>query len=183
MGQNGLSRRLDAADWRPRPVVHAAIGRARPRPARTPLHVLESDRVRGVPRDACAPGHVALDVGANVGAYAALLGQWVGATGRVYAFEPSPAAFRGLVRHIALNAQDGVVTPVAAAVADREGTGDLIVADTAGESRLADGVERGRTISVAIVTIDSFCAREGLLPVVHQDRRGRRGAGGASGCA
>lgn len=109
-------------------------------------------------------GTIALDVGANVGAYAVLLGQWVGASGRVYAFEPSPVAFRGLVRHIALNAQDGVVTPVAAAVADRDGTGDLIVADTAGESRLADGVERGRTMSVSTVTIDSFCAREGLLP-------------------
>jgi FkbM family methyltransferase len=109
-------------------------------------------------------GTVALDVGANVGAYAVLLGQWVGASGRVYAFEPSPVAFRGLVRHIALNAQDGVVTPVAAAVADRDGTGDLIVADTAGESRLADGVERGRTMSVPTVRIDSFCAREGLRP-------------------
>jgi FkbM family methyltransferase len=109
-------------------------------------------------------GTIALDVGANVGAYAVLLGQWVGASGRVYAFEPSPVAFRGLVRHIALNAQDGVVTPVAAAVADRDGTGELIVADTAGESRLADGVERGRTMSVSTVTIDSFCAREGLLP-------------------
>jgi FkbM family methyltransferase len=109
-------------------------------------------------------GTVALDVGANVGAYAVLLGQWVGASGRVYAFEPSPVAFRGLVRHIALNAQDGVVTPVAAAVADRDGTGDLIVADTAGESRLADGIERRRTMSVSTVTIDSFCAREGLLP-------------------
>ena len=109
-------------------------------------------------------GSVALDVGANVGAYAVLLGQWVGASGRVYAFEPSPVAFRGLVRHIELNARDGVVTPVAAAVADRDGTGDLIVAGTAGESRLAGGVERGRTLSVPTVTIDSFCAREGLQP-------------------
>jgi len=115
-------------------------------------------------REAVRHGTVALDVGANVGAYAVLLGQWVGATGRVYAFEPSPVAFRGLVRHIALNVQDGIVTPVAAAVADRDGTGDLIVADTAGESRLAGSVERGRTMSVPTVTIDSFCAREGLLP-------------------
>ena len=82
MGQERLSRRLDAADRRPRPVVHAAIGRARPRAARTPLPVVESGRVRRVPRDAAAPGMVALDVGANVGAYAVLLGQWVGASGQ-----------------------------------------------------------------------------------------------------
>ena len=115
-------------------------------------------------RGAVRPGTVALDVGANVGAYSLLLGQWVGASGRVYAFEPSPAAFRGLVRHIALNARDGVVKPVAAAVADLDGVSDLLVADTAGESRLAIGVERGRTVSVPTVSVDSFCARENLQP-------------------
>ena len=115
-------------------------------------------------RGAVRPGTVALDVGANVGAYSVLLGQWVGASGRVYAFEPSPGAFRGLVRHIALNARDGVVKPVAAAVADLDGVSDLLVADTAGESRLAIGVERGRTVSVPTVSVDSFCARENLQP-------------------
>jgi FkbM family methyltransferase len=115
-------------------------------------------------RATVSPGSVALDVGANVGAYSVLLGQWVGGSGRVYAFEPAPPAFRGLVRHIAINSQGGVVTPVAAAVADRDGTADLIVADTAGESRLADGAGRGRTVNVPTVTIDSFCAREGRQP-------------------
>lgn len=126
-------------------------------------------------RDAAAPGMVALDVGANVGAYAVLLGQWVGATGQVFAFEPSQSAFDGLVRHIALNAQADVVRPVPAAVSDRDGTGALIVAGTAGESRLvgtgrsADLKVRttnqaGAVISVPTVTIDGFCAREGVQP-------------------
>jgi FkbM family methyltransferase len=125
-------------------------------------------------RGAVRPGYVALDVGANVGAYSVLLGQWVGASGRVFAFEPSPGTFRGLVRHIALNGQSGVVRPIAAAVADRDGAADLLVADTAGESRLKAptlkgsastvGVERGTTIRVPTVSIDSFCAREGVQP-------------------
>jgi hypothetical protein len=72
-------------------------------------------------RAAVRPGTVALDVGANVGAYSVLLGQWVGGSGRVYAFEPAPAAFQGLVRHLAMNAQGGVVTPLAVAVTDRDG--------------------------------------------------------------
>ena len=55
---------------------------------------------------AVSPGMVALDVGANVGAYSMLLGQWVGPTGRVFAFEPAPQAFSGLVRHIHLNDLD-----------------------------------------------------------------------------
>src|SRR5262245_25115059 len=47
-------------------------------------------------REVVRPGMVALDVGANVGAYTMLLGQWVGPTGRVFAFEPAPNAFQGL---------------------------------------------------------------------------------------
>ena len=115
-------------------------------------------------RNAAAPGMVALDVGANVGAYAVLLGQWVGASGQVYAFEPSQRAFDGLVRHVALNAQAGIVRPVPAAVSDRDGTAALIVAGTAGESRLAGTAESATVIRVPTVTIDSFCAREGVQP-------------------
>ena len=115
-------------------------------------------------RAAVTPGMVALDIGANVGAYSVLLGQWVGASGRVYAFEPSGAAFRGLVRHVSLNAQDGVVQPVAAAVSDVDGDANLIVADTAGESRLAGPSEVGATASVPVTTIDAFCGREGIQP-------------------
>src|SRR5688572_25899424 len=65
---------------------------------------------------AVSPGMVALDVGANVGAYSMLLGQWVGPSGRVFAFEPAPLAFNGLVRHIRLNELNDVVRPVDAAV-------------------------------------------------------------------
>jgi FkbM family methyltransferase len=114
-------------------------------------------------RAAVGPGHVALDVGANVGAYSLLLGQWVGRTGAVYAFEPSPDMYEGLVQHVRLNALDGVVRPVAAAVADRDGRATLLEASTAGERRLAlDRSEPGMT--VATVSIDSFCARHRLDP-------------------
>jgi len=115
-------------------------------------------------RAAATPGMVALDIGANVGAYSILLGQWAGPSGRVYAFEPSGAAFRGLVRHVSLNAQDGIVQAVAVAVSDVDGNGDLIVAETAGESRLAGPSEAGATSSVPTTTIDAFCGRERLQP-------------------
>ena len=117
-------------------------------------------------RATVGPGSIALDVGANVGAYAVLLGQWVGPSGRVYAFEPSPPAFRGLVRHVELNALGTVVKPVGAAVADHDGFGELIVAATAGESRLAGTAERGETVNVPSVTIDAFCAREAIRPAL-----------------
>lgn len=115
-------------------------------------------------REAVRPGTTVLDVGANVGAYAILLGQWVGHAGRVFAFEPAAAAFDGLVRHVALNRQQHVVRAIHAAVGDRDGNGRLAVAQTAGESRLADHPDDGSVVSVPLVAIDTFCRREGVQP-------------------
>ena len=84
----------------------------------------------------------------------------------MYAFEPSPQALKGLIRHVALNALEAVVKPIGAAVADRNGTADLIVASTAGESRLAGSAERRASVKVPTVTIDNFCAREGIQPAL-----------------
>jgi len=118
-------------------------------------------------RAALRPGATALDVGANVGAYSLLLGLWVGAKGRVFAFEPAAAAFDGLTRHLHLNGLDDVVRPVAAAVDDRESTARLLVAGTAGESRLAGGASDHPDASastVPTISIDAFCAREAVAP-------------------
>src|SRR5512145_578971 len=69
-------------------------------------------------RGAVRPGDVVLDVGANVGAYSVLFGQWTEPGGRVFAFEPDPGAFAGLVKHIELNAMSQRVTAVHAAATD-----------------------------------------------------------------
>lgn len=116
-------------------------------------------------RAAVTPGATALDVGANVGAYSLLLGQWVGASGSVFAFEPAPDVFQGLTRHIALNGLERIVTPVPAAIGDRVAVAALVVAGTHGESRLAlKGDDASVTIDVAVTTIDAFCAERGLTP-------------------
>ena len=115
-------------------------------------------------RAAVQPGHIALDVGANVGAYALLLGQWVGPAGRVFAFEPAPDVHAALARHILLNELEGVVQPVASALSDRETDAPLVLSGTSGESRLAVPGDTGDVRSVPLTTIDRFCAREGLTP-------------------
>ena len=115
-------------------------------------------------RAAVGAGDVAIDVGANVGAYALLLGQWVGPRGRVFAFEPAPAVHEALARHIRLNQLDGVVQPVASAVSDGERDAPLVLAGTSGESRLAVPGDSGDVCSVRLTTIDRFCAREGIVP-------------------
>ena len=116
-------------------------------------------------RDVVRPGMTALDIGANVGAYSLLLGQWVGPAGAVYAFEPSPRVFDGLVRHIELNHLAGVVHPVRAAVGRTSATLPLVVAGTHGESRLAGASDAAMpTIDVAVTTIDEFCAQHRITP-------------------
>ena len=116
-------------------------------------------------KEAISPGMVALDVGANVGAYSMLLGQWVGGAGRVFAFEPSPPAFNGLVRHLSLNGLAGVVRPIEAAVGEREAQAEFLMRGTGGEGRLAAPDERGPArMKVPVVTVDGFCAREGIDP-------------------
>lgn len=116
---------------------------------------------------ALGPGKVAFDIGANVGCYSMLFGQWVGAAGKVFAFEPSPATFYGLERHVALNRLGGVVRPIRAAVSDEPGAAEFLVLDNQGTSRLAAGGEGGsspRAVRVPTVSVDEFCAREGVTP-------------------
>lgn len=116
-------------------------------------------------RQAAKPGMVAFDVGANVGAYSLVLGMCVGAEGSVYAFEPVPRIFEDLTQHIRLNHLERQIQPIRAAVGDREGVGELIVAPTAGESRLAAQSEDDAALTrVSLVTIDGFCAQHGLTP-------------------
>lgn len=116
-------------------------------------------------RAAVRPGMVALDIGANVGAYSMLLGQWVGPNGKVFAFEPAPEPFGGLVRHTSLNHLDGVVEPIPSAVGEALTTAALLVAATSGENRLASSSDGpAATIRVPVTTVDDFCREHRLDP-------------------
>jgi FkbM family methyltransferase len=116
-------------------------------------------------RGAARPGMVALDIGANVGAYSLLLGQWAGPSGAVFAFEPAPGPFDGLVRHIHLNHLDEIVRPVRLAIGEASSIARLLVAGTAGESRLATAADPlTTTVTVPVTTVDEFCARERIEP-------------------
>jgi len=71
-----------------------------------------------------SPGDTVLDVGANVGQYAALLAGMVGPEGRVIAFEPVPRTFRILSSVVAGLGLSNVDT-VQLALADFDGTAPL----------------------------------------------------------
>ena len=110
--------------------------------------------------DAISPGAVVYDVGANVGVYSLLASSRVGASGRVYAFEPMERNLRYLHRHLELNRTQHCVV-VAAAVSDTDGTRKFSAASwDYSMGRLA---EEGETV-VASVTLDSCVYGEKKLP-------------------
>jgi len=55
------------------------------------------------------PGETVLDIGSNRGYMSVLAGLKVGATGRVFCFEPNPIIHRGLQEHLRLNQITGYV--------------------------------------------------------------------------
>ena len=113
------------------------------------------------------PGGVVLDIGANAGNYSLLFGRCVNPTGKVFAFEPAPEAFTGLMRHIQLNALDSVVFPMPAAVSDQPGEASFIANGFQGGNRLLALEEKLRAenvMRVPCVTVDSFCAEKQITP-------------------
>jgi FkbM family methyltransferase len=113
-----------------------------------------------------ASGDTVLDVGANLGAYAVLFGQWVGPAGRVFAFEPAPEARRGLERHVALNGLDDRIVVRPEAMSEREGTVRFRASGPHGDNRIMkiDGDDAADRIDVVTTSIDVFCRERNLQP-------------------
>lgn len=77
---------------------------------------------------------VILDIGANVGYYAVLLGQEMGETGKVYSFEPLPSSFAQLQTNVRVNNLDTKVQCIPFALSDTSGHATLHVPDISGTS-------------------------------------------------
>jgi FkbM family methyltransferase len=147
----------------PRSVLpHGEVVRMAPEYRYVTWNPMEYEAFRGILR----PGDVALDVGANVGAYTLLFGFWVGERGRVLAFEPAPEAFAGLQRHLILNGLDHLVQAVQAAVADRVGEASFVSDGFQGTNHLTgqNKSEGSELIRVRTITIDAICAEYRLRP-------------------
>ena len=84
----------------------------------TVLGIYEQEEIALVQR-LVQPGHHVIDIGANIGVFTVTLAQSVGATGRVYAFEPIPHLAALLFRSIAENHFDWVTLEQAALSAER----------------------------------------------------------------
>ncbi len=116
-------------------------------------------------------GDICLDVGANLGTYAFYLAKIVGETGQVFAFEPLPATYQGLVANMA-KARLTNVRPYNVGMSDHEGTAVLFVPQrqglpSHGRAHLhpPEAQEAGECIQIQLTTIDAFCIRHNLARV------------------
>lgn len=115
------------------------------------------------------PGHVVLDVGANIGAHSLPMALCVGATGRVIAFEPTAYAFARLLENIRLNPDLAPrITALQAFVVDsptrrphRAVYASWPLYDEPGLDPVHGGKLHGLGGSFTI-TLDDFVRREGL---------------------
>jgi FkbM family methyltransferase len=131
-------------------------------------------------RQFAVEGAVMIDAGANAGWITLACSAWVGAAGRVMAFEPSRREYERLAEHVRLNGLTNVET-YPAALGASPGVGELRVADgqysglnTLGDRLAYDGVAVARIEPVEVDTIDAFAARRGLtrLDVMKLDVEG-----------
>ena len=103
------------------------------------------------------PGHVVLDIGANVGAHTLFFANAVGPRGRVIAFEPQRLVFQTLCANMALNGLTNVHCRHAA-VGARPGTVRVPVLDPAKEQNFGGLSLAGRTEGEPVprVTVDGL---------------------------
>jgi FkbM family methyltransferase len=130
-------------------------------------------------------GAVFLDVGANAGVFSLVASRYVGASGRVYSFEPSEREYRRLLDVIQLNGLEGRMTPVQVAVGARPGHEMLRVAappysglNTLGTEFPYDGVDVSNVERVAVTTLDEYSRRQHLsrIDVIKIDIEGAESA-------
>lgn len=131
-----------------------------------------------IARAVCRTGDVIVEVGANVGTETVAFSDIVGATGRVYAFEP----FAPNLEHLELNAAQTThrnVTILPVALSDREGEIRFAVppGHNSGIGHLVDGGEASGDESVVqTTTLDHLGGELGAPRLVVIDAEGGEGA-------
>ena len=119
------------------------------------------------------PGDTVFDMGAYCGVSAYHFSKFVGATGKVYAFEPDPINYSLLQRNIERHALINVV-PLQVAVADSEGVAQFCSEGTLGSSlsRQMSRATVGHVEQVPTISLQTACERYGVPAFVKIDIEG-----------
>jgi FkbM family methyltransferase len=120
------------------------------------------------------PGMVFVDVGANNGFFSLLAAHYVGAGGRVFAFEPNPPVFAALKHHVAINQLADRIALFDVALSDtatdaarlhvwaeHSGFSSLDLAAAPGAQHLAGGT----SVTIRTEVFDDWFARQGLASI------------------
>ena len=156
---NGVTVVLNPAD----PVVSSALA----------LGVYESFEAELIAR-LVQPGTRALDIGANVGYYTALLARAVGPGGSIIAFEPEPGNFGVLGQTIRANGF-GNVQAIRGAISESPGESFLFLSEQNGGDHRLYTTEGREKITVPILSIDTFLPPDQTVGFVKMDVQGSEG--------
>jgi FkbM family methyltransferase len=109
------------------------------------------------------PGMTIYNIGANLGYYALLASEFVGPSGKVFAFEPAPENLELLRRTITENTMENVEV-ISGAVSSRVGNAVLSLSATnSGDHQLVEIDLRDR-VAVDVTTVDAFAKADHPLP-------------------
>jgi FkbM family methyltransferase len=131
-----------------------------------------SDRVeRQLLKKVLFPGAVVVDAGANIGIYSQFLSRYVGPTGLVHSFEPSPDNFKRLS---AATRKLPNVRLLQAAVGERSGESKLYISDKLNvdhRTYKADGDSR-RAVPTQMVALDDYFKPGECVDMIKLDIQG-----------
>jgi FkbM family methyltransferase len=99
-----------------------------------------------------------VDIGANIGSYTVLACAARGARG--YCFEPTPAAYRGLLENIAINDLSSRVTALNIGISDHVGELRFTTGEATANHVLANEENADRAISVPVRPLDAILQAE-----------------------
>ena len=122
-------------------------------------------------RRTLSPGDVAVDVGANIGIYTQLLSRWVGPTGFVHSFEPSPENF-GRLQSVTRKLVNVRLSHAAVGESSRRTT--LYVSDKLNvdhRAYLTEGDSR-HTVPIEMIALDDYFKPGERVDLIKMDIQG-----------
>lgn len=111
---------------------------------------------------------IIFDVGAYIGVYSIILSKYLGARGRIYAFEPAPESVKLLTTHLEMNNAEKSVEVLACGVGERRGSGRLFairdhIQNSFSSAAFGEDV-CVNALEVPVICLDDFCRERSIVP-------------------